>query len=288
MVKHRMGYRDADAVELPVPSSVSEHTDSHHGVLDGLSHVVHAHWILIPPLKVRQIFRERWLKSVSRYEIPKECLRVLASIAYPQEDHAPSHIVGTKPLTELVSVVFDTNKCDVIMMFFYCILAFIVYVWCAILFVMCIVSIVYCLYCDEWCVLLGSFSVFLNKDWTPAIKMAKTRFSSIAWSRIVHGVVEWKLQCWQKTDYRVPQRASAVTMVSVWPSGPHGSHVQGISFYSATTAWDKRSCCYSKQKASKMLCRQSPTHWDRAGWVYFQQVSTIWAIACRGYLEMTK
>ena len=63
---------------------------------------------------------------------------------------------------------------------------------------------------------------------------------------------------------------------------------QNISFYADTTAWDKTSCCFSKQKASKRQGRRPPTHRDRAGWVHFLQVSTIWAIACRAYLQMTK
>ena len=62
---------------------------------------------------------------------------------------------------------------------------------------------------------------------------------------------------------------------------------QKLSFYADTTVWDKTSCCFSKQKASKRQCRRPPTHRDRAGWVHCLEISTIWAIACRAYLEMT-
>ena len=79
-----------------------------------------------------------------------------------------------------------------------------------------------------------------------------------------------------------------IWMAYVSPQALGDVEQQKLSFYADTTAWDKTSCCFSKQKASKRQCRRPPTHRDRAGWVHCLQVSTIWAIACRAYLEMTK
>ena len=53
---------------------------------------------------------------------------------------------------------------------------------------------------------------------------------------------------------------------------------QNISFYQDATAWDKRSCCFSEQKANIKQCRRPLTHRNRAGWVHFLLLITNWTI----------